>query len=191
MSKYLKVIEDETKRCGDIVKGLLDFSRSDKLDFKSYHLHRLLKETYTLIEHQMKIENIIFQTDFAATKDLILCNGNQVKQAGIAILMNASEAVLENGVIQIITSNPDEDHIKLEITDNGLGIAPEDIPHIFEPFFSTKEKASGIGLGLAIVHGIVQNHNGKIDVDSELGKGTTLSITLPVAKLPVQKNKKL
>jgi two-component system NtrC family sensor kinase len=182
MSKYLKVIENETKRCGDIVKGLLDFSRSDKLDFKTYHLHRLLKETYTLIEHQMKIENIVFQTDFAATKDLIHCNGNQVKQAGIAILLNAAEAVLDNGIIQIITSNPDENHIKLEITDNGVGIAPEDIPHIFEPFFSTKEKASGIGLGLAIVHGIVQNHNGKIDVESELGRGTTLSITLPVAK---------
>ncbi len=187
LSKYLKVIEDETKRCGDIVKGLLDFSRSDKLDFKTYHLHKLLRETYKLIEHQMKIEDIIFQTDFTATKDLILCNGNQVKQAGIAILLNAAEAVLENGIIQIKTSNPDENHIKLEITDNGLGIAPEDIPHIFEPFFSTKEKASGIGLGLAIVHGIVQNHNGKIDVDSELGKGTTLSITLPVAKSPVTK----
>jgi two-component system NtrC family sensor kinase len=119
---------------------------------------------------------------------LILCNGNQVKQAGIAILLNASEAVLENGIIQIKTSNPDEDHIKLEIIDNGTGMAPEDIPHIFEPFFSTKEKASGIGLGLAIVHGIVQNHNGKIDVDSDLGKGTTLSITLPVAKTTVTKS---
>jgi two-component system NtrC family sensor kinase len=180
LSKYLKVIEDETKRCGDIVKGLLDFSRSDKLDFKTYHIHRLLKETYTLIEHQMKIENIIFQTEFTATKDLILCNGNQLKQAGIAILMNASEAVLDNGIILIRTSNPDEDHVKIEITDNGQGIAPEDIPHIFEPFFSTKDKASGIGLGLAIVHGIIQSHNGKIDVESKLGKGTTLSITLPL-----------
>jgi two-component system NtrC family sensor kinase len=94
--------------------------------------------------------------------------------------MNASEAVFDNGIILIRTSNPDEDHIKIEITDNGQGIAPEDIPHIFEPFFSTKDKASGIGLGLAIVHGIIQSHNGKIDVESELGKGTTLSITLPL-----------
>jgi two-component system NtrC family sensor kinase len=182
MSKYLQVIEDETKRCGDIVKGLLDFSRSDKLDFKPNHLHRLIKETYSLIEHQMKIEDITFQTDLSATRDLILCNGNQIKQAGIAILLNASEAVLESGIIQIKTSNPDDEHIKLEISDNGLGIASDDIPHIFEPFFSTKEKASGIGLGLAIVHGIVQNHNGKIEVDSELGRGTTLSITLSLTK---------
>jgi two-component system NtrC family sensor kinase len=187
MSKYLKVIENETKRCGDIVKGLLEFSRSDKHDFKTCHLHRLLKETYTLIEHQMKIENITFQSDFAATRDLILCNGNQVKQAGIAILLNAAEAVMENGIILIKTSNPDGEHVQIDITDNGSGIAPEDIPHIFEPFFSTKEKASGIGLGLAIVHGIVQNHNGKIEVDSDLGKGTTLSITLPLAKSSAKK----
>ena len=189
MLRYLNVIEDETKRCGDIVKGLLEFSRSDKVDFKPYHVHRLLKETYTLIEHQMKIENILFQTDFSATKDIILCNGNQIKQAGIAILMNASDAILENGIILIRTRNPDDAHIIIEITDNGAGIARDDIPHIFEPFFSTKEKASGIGLGLAIVHGIVQNHNGKINVDSELGKETTISIQLPLAK-SIDSNKK-
>jgi len=189
MLRYLNVIENETKRCGDIVKGLLDFSRSDKVDFKPHHLHRLMKETYMLIEHQMKMENILFQTDFSATNDLILCNGNQIKQAGIAILMNASEAILENGIILIKTTNPDDTHIKVEITDNGVGIAGEDILHIFEPFYSTKEKASGIGLGLAIVHGIVQSHNGKIDVDSELGKGTTISLQLPLAK-SIDSNKK-
>jgi two-component system NtrC family sensor kinase len=189
MLRYLKVIEDETKRCGDIVKGLLDFSRSDKVDFKPYHVHRLLKETYTLIEHQMKMENILFQTDYAATKDMILCNGNQIKQAGIAILMNASDAIQENGIILIKTHNPDDSNIIIEITDNGSGIAREDIPHVFEPFFSTKEKPSGIGLGLAIVHGIVQNHNGSIQVDSELGKGTTISIRLPLVK-PTESNQK-
>jgi two-component system NtrC family sensor kinase len=182
MLRYLKVIEEETKRCGDIVKGLLDFSRSDQHDFKTRHLHKYLRDTYTLIDHQMKMENISFQTEFSARWDLIPCSGNQIKQACIAILMNASEAVLDNGVILMKTSNPDEQTIKLEITDNGVGIDPEDIPHVFEPFFSTKEKTSGIGLGLAIVHGIVQNHKGKIEVNSRLGKGTTISISLPVVK---------
>jgi two-component system NtrC family sensor kinase len=96
--------------------------------------------------------------------------------------MNASEAILENGIILIRTTNQDDAHITVEITDNGAGIALDDIPHIFEPFYSTKEKASGIGLGLAIVHGIVQNHSGKTEVDSELGKGTSISIQLPLAK---------
>jgi two-component system NtrC family sensor kinase len=182
MLKYLRVIEEETKRCGDIVKGLLDFSRKDQVDFKINHLHKILKEAYTLVEHQMKMVNISFFTDFSASWDLVHCSENQIKQACIAILLNASEAVFENGEIVMRTSNPDEDNIRLEMTDNGVGISPEDIPHIFEPFFSAKEKANGIGLGLAIVHGIVQNHGGKVEVESELGKGTTISIILPVIK---------
>jgi two-component system NtrC family sensor kinase len=182
MLKYLRLIEEETKRCGDIVKGLLDFSRKDHLDDGINHLHKILNEAYTLMDHQMKIANIHFSTDFAAGRDLIQCSENQIKQACVAILMNASEAVSENGEILMKTSNPDEDYIKLEIRDNGVGIDPEDIPHIFEPFYSAKEKARGIGLGLAIVHGIVQSHNGKIEVESELGKGTTISIILPLIK---------
>jgi two-component system NtrC family sensor kinase len=182
MLKYLKVIEEETKRCGDIVKGLLDFTSKDQLDYKTSHLNKVLRETYTLMDHQMKMANIAFFTDFSASRDLIHCNENQIKQACIAILINASEAVFENGEILMKTSNPNEDKIKLEISDNGVGIVPQDISHIFEPFFSAKEKERSIGLGLAIVHGIVQSHNGKIEVDSEVGKGTTISIILPLIK---------
>jgi two-component system NtrC family sensor kinase len=96
--------------------------------------------------------------------------------------VNASEAVLENGEIIIATKNHDIDSIKMEISDNGIGIPEDDLPHIFEPFFSTKHDTSGIGLGLAIVHGIVKSHNGKIEVKSELGKGTTISIILPIIR---------
>ena len=132
--------------------------------------------------HPIKIANITFLKDFSAGSDQIYCSPNQIKQACIAILVNATEAVLENGEITVTTRNPDEDTIKLEITDNGLGISSEDLPHIFEPFFSTKQDASGIGLGLAIVHGIVQSHNGKIQVKSELGHGTTISVIFPLVK---------
>ena len=121
---------------------------------------------------------LTFLTDFAAKSDLIFCSPNQIKQACVAILVNASEAVPENGEIIIATKNPDIDSIKIEISDNGIGIPEDDMPHIFEPFFSTKHDTSGIGLGLAIVHGIVKSHNGKIEVKSELGKGTTISITI-------------
>jgi two-component system NtrC family sensor kinase len=182
MLKHLKLIENETKRCGDIVKGLLDFSRKDQNDFEPKHLHEILRETYDLMTHPIKIANISFLTDFSAMSDLIYCSPNQVKQACMALLVNASEAVLENGEIVIRTKNRDEDTVTFEITDNGLGIAEEDIGHIFEPFFSTKQNASGIGLGLSIVHGIVQNHKGKIQVKSELGNGTTISVTLPLIK---------
>ena len=182
MLKYLKVIEDETKRCGSIVKGLLDFSRKDQLEFTLCPLHRLLTDTYQLMDHQMKIANISFTEDYAAAEDLIKCSENQIKQAVIAVLLNASEAMNEHGEILMRTSNPDSGSILLEISDDGSGIAPEDLPHVFEPFFSAKEKVSGIGMGLAIVHGIVQSHNGKVEVRSELGKGTTLSILLPLTE---------
>jgi two-component system NtrC family sensor kinase len=180
--RHLKLIENETKRCGDIVKGLLDFSRKDHDDFETRHLHEILQETYELMTHPIKIASINFLTGFAAKSDLINCSPNQIKQACVAILVNASEAVLENGEITVTTKNPDGDSIMIEISDNGIGIPADDIPHIFEPFFSTKHDTSGIGLGLAIVHGIVKSHNGKIDVKSELGKGTTISITLPLIR---------
>jgi two-component system, NtrC family, sensor kinase len=180
--KYLKMIEAETKRCGDIVKGLLDFSKSDQKDFEAVHLHEILRKTYDLMTHPMKIANINFLTDFNADSDLIFCSQNQIKQACVAILVNASEAVTENGEVIFRTSNSDENHVCIEISDNGVGIPAENASHVFEPFFSTKQSASGIGLGLSIVHGIVQNHKGKIELKSELGKGTTFTITFPLVK---------
>lgn len=182
MLKHLRLIENETKRCGDIVKGLLDFSRKDQDGFEPKHLHEILLETFELMTHPMKIANINFLTDFSAKTDLIHCSPNQIKQACVAILVNASEAVSENGEVLFSTSNPDPEHIRIGISDNGTGISEEDLPHVFEPFFSTKENASGIGLGLAIVHGIIQNHKGKTEVVSERGNGTTIIITLPLVK---------
>ena len=180
--KHLKMIENETKRCGDIVKGLLDFSRKDQNSFEDKHIHEVLQETSDLMSHSMKIAKIFFLTSFSAKSDLVYCNPNQIKQALIAVLVNASESMTENGEILFNTFNPDEDHITIEIVDNGSGIAEEDIPHIFEPFFSTKQNASGTGLGLSIVHGIVQSHEGKITAKSENRNGTTISIILPLKK---------
>jgi two-component system, NtrC family, sensor kinase len=183
MLKHLKLIENETKRCGEIVKGLLEFSKKDQEDFESRHLHKIVQETYDLMTHPIKIANISFQAILQAKDDLIFCSPNQLKQACVAILVNATEAVHENGEIIISTINPDPENIRLDISDNGIGIPVDDIPQIFQPFFSTKHDTSGIGLGLAIVHGIIKSHNGRIDVRSELGKGTTMSITLPLIRI--------
>lgn len=183
IQKHLRLIESETKRCGDIVKGLLDFSRKDQEGFEPRHTHEILAETVDLMNHQMKIANINFLTDFNAGKDLISCSSNQIKQACVAMLVNAMEAVSENGEIILRTSNPDEKHLKIDIADNGIGMNENDIPHIFEPFFTTKENASGIGLGLSIVHGIIQNHKGRINVISGRGKGTTIEILIPLIEL--------
>jgi two-component system NtrC family sensor kinase len=182
MLKHLKVIETETKRCGEIVKGLLEFSKKDQENSENLHMNKLIKDTYDLMAHQMKMSNIIFNLNLLAVSDLAYCSENQIKQACIALLVNASEAITENGEISLKTSNPDQENIKIEITDNGYGISPQDLPHVFEPFFSGKHKESGIGLGLAITHGIVKSHQGRIEIDSKPGKGTTISITLPLLK---------
>jgi len=111
----------------------------------------------------------------------ISCSPNQIKQACVALVVNASEAVQEQGEIVIRTYNPDPEHIILAVVDNGTGISEEDKPHIFEPFFSTKHNASGIGLELSIVHGIVGNHRGRIEVESKPGKGSCIEIVLPLS----------
>lgn len=180
--KHLSFIESETKRCGDIVKGLLDFSRKDHENFEIKHLHDVLDSTCNLITHSAKIADIKVTKHFDAKDDHIFCSTNQIKQACFAIMVNATEAIKENGEIKVRTYNPDDDTIRLEVTDNGTGIAPQDIPHVFEPFYTTKSGSSGLGLGLSIVHGIIQNHKGKIDIESELGKGTTISITYPLSR---------
>ncbi len=182
MLKHLKFIETETKRCGEIVKGLLDFSRKDQDNFEARKLHDVLEETCKLITHSAKISNIKVIKDFRAEEDEVLCSPNQIKQACFAIMVNAAEAIKENGEIIVRTANPDEDSIRVEISDNGSGISPEDIPHIFEPFYTTKRDVSGLGLGLSIVHGIIQNHKGNVDVDSELGKGTTIKIIISLKR---------
>jgi two-component system NtrC family sensor kinase len=181
--KNLKLIESETKRCGDIVRGLLDFSRKDREDFEPVHLHQLLDETYRLMIHSIKIADISLKTEFNAVDDRIICSPNQIKQASVALVVNATEAVQEQGEILIRTSNPDKDHITITVADNGTGISKDNLPHIFEPFFSTKRNTSGIGLGLSIVHGIVENHKGQIEVNSEPGHGTSIEITLPLSEI--------
>lgn len=181
----LKIIENETKRCGDIVKGLLDFSRKDDSRQEISHLHEILESTHELMRHQMKMANIAFHTHFIASNDLIQCTPNQIKQACIALIVNASEAMQSqvNGEITLHTFNPDTETICLSIIDNGKGIDQENLVHIFEPFYSTKHEASGIGLGLAIVHGIIQSHKAKIEVESEVGQGTSFHITFPLIEL--------
>lgn len=180
MLKHLTLIEQETKRCGDIVKGLLDFSKKDQDDFEPKHLHEVLQETYELMLHPVKIANIEFIKDFGATSDLIYCSPNQIKQACVALIVNATEAIRENGEIRIVTHNPDPENLRLEITDNGVGISEDDLPHIFEPFYSTKQETSRIGLGLSVVHGIMHSHKSRIQVNSEPGTGTTIIITFPL-----------
>jgi signal transduction histidine kinase len=120
-----------------------------------------------------------------------MCDENQIQQALVALFVNSVEAMPEGGTIQLTArqSNPDSD-IFITLSDTGAGIVPEDLPHIFEPFFSTKINGKGVGLGLSVVYGIIERHEGKISVDSHPGMGTTFTITLPPITIKMQEARK-
>jgi len=183
IQKHLSIIQSETARCGNIVKGLLNFSRDRSEKHEFVCVNQLLTETETLIQHSFQISDTRLVTDFTASRDMIRANGNQIIQACLAILTNALEAIGgEDGVVTYRSYNPDMKHIVIEVRDNGIGIPEEDIEHIFEPFFSSKKEMSGIGLGLAVTYGILEQHNAKVNVDSAPGKGTSIKFTFALAE---------
>jgi len=181
--KHLDMIQSETTRCGNIVKGLLNFSRDRSLKFDQLQLNDVLHETEQLIQHSFQISDVRLVSDFSAPRDLINANGNQIIQACLAVLNNALEAVKGEGdnLVTYRSYNPDMTHITIEIRDNGIGIPAEDIEHIFEPFFSRKKEMSGIGLGLAVTYGILEQHKAKVHVESAPGKGTSIKFIFELA----------
>jgi len=178
---YLNMIETETKRCGNIVMGLLDFSRENQLKFESASLNHILKDTIKLTVHSFEMAQIKLETIYEAKHDLIWGNPNQLKQAFMAVLVNAQEAIEADGLVKVQTFNSsNNEELIIDISDSGVGIREEDLGHIFEPFFSKKRNGSSTGLGLAVTYGIIQQHNGKIRIESVYGKGTKVIIALPV-----------
>ena len=180
--KHLDMIQSETKRCGNIVKGLLNFSRDRSPKFDRLNVNTVLDETAQLIQHSFQIANVRLVTDFSASRGLISANGNQIIQACLAVLTNALEAVDESGdgLVTYRSYNPDMEHVIVEIKDNGIGISPTDQEHMFEPFFSSKKEMSGIGLGLAVTYGILEQHKAKVVVDSAPGAGTSIKFKFEI-----------
>ena len=178
---HLSMVESETKRCGNIVKGLLDFSREGQLKFETVSLTKILNETIAITKHSFDIAQIILETDYKTKNDLIWGNPNQLKQVFMAVLVNSQEAINTDGLVKIQTFNSSNNkEIVIEISDTGIGIHKEDLEHIFEPFFSRKQQDSSTGLGLAVTYGIIQQHNGQILVKSTPGQGAKVIIVLPV-----------
>jgi len=139
-----------------------------------------------LVRHQFEMTGIELQLEFADDLPLVQCDPAQVEQVLLALVMNAIDAMPRGGNLWIKTRvNPARDEIELEVRDDGIGISPEILPHIFEPFLTTKETGHGVGLGLAVSRSIMERHGGNIKVQSELGKGTTFTVMLPVdARIP-------
>jgi len=177
----LSIVADETSRCGSVVKNLLLFSKRQIGEFAVVDLHEILDRCTQLVEHHLKLNNIELVKTYQKGKVEVICDRDQIQQALLAILDNAVEAMPHGGTLSIITnSNLRKRKLKIQIQDTGSGISPEDLVHIFEPFYTTKKEGKGVGLGLSVCYGIIERHGGKIDVNSVVGQGSTFIIELPL-----------
>jgi two-component system NtrC family sensor kinase len=176
--RILQMVDGEAGRCGDIVRNLLAFSRQTGVRLAEEDLAPVVERCRMLLNHQATLLDVTLETRVAPDLPKIVCDAAQVQQVVLALAMNALEATPSAGRVSIEASR-DGDGVRLVIADTGWGIPGEHLDHIFEPFFTTKEAGKGVGLGLAVVYGIVTGHHGRIDVASEPGRGTTFTVHLP------------
>ncbi|NOX54008.1 MAG: HAMP domain-containing protein [Planctomycetes bacterium] len=183
----LRVIIDQTERCATIIRQLLDFSRENSPEKKSQDVHAVLEQAIALVEHLALFHNIEIQRDFDSAVPKVFIDAGQMQQVFLNLLVNAGEAMPAGGRLVIETrasvfssDEPSRQEIQIVFRDTGVGIPPEHLDKIFDPFFTSKEVGEGTGLGLAVSYGIVERHGGTITVQSELGKGSVFTITLPV-----------
>jgi two-component system NtrC family sensor kinase len=179
--QYLETIVSESARCGEIVKGLLQFSRQTKTNAEPHDLNEIIRQSIRLVQHKIDLMGVKTEVELDPSLKQIVCDGQQIKQALVALLINACEAVSPGeGVFRIRSRYLPELHLaEIRISDNGVGMDEETKRQIFEPFFTTKEQGKGVGLGLAVVYGIITGHGGEIEVESNPGAGTTLILLLP------------
>src|ERR1039457_150244 len=176
----LELIASESRRCGDLIKNLLTLSRTAPMNVQATNLHAVIDRCLMLVRHQLELGGVELQLKLAEDLPRVPCYAAQIEQVLLALIMNAKDAMPKGGNLWIETRpSNDETEIITQVRDDGAGIAPDVLPHIFEPFLTTKESGHGVGLGLAIARGIVERHNGRIEVQSEVGRGSTFTITLP------------
>ena len=175
--KSLKLIEREANRCTAIVRNLLGFARERPLELTSVDVNAAIEEALFLIGNQTALQNIALERDLEPLP-AIEADFGQVRQAFANILINACDAMPHGGTLRVRTrADRASAAVRIEIADTGVGIPKEQLSKVLDPFFTTKEK--GTGLGLSVVYGIVRRHEGKIDIQSAAGIGTTITIVLP------------
>jgi two-component system NtrC family sensor kinase len=186
MHEELKLVADEALRCGDIVKNLLVFARHRGGSFDLVQVKAIVDRCVMLMSHHAHMNSI--ELEILCPDDVAMeCDSNQIQQALIALMSNAIEAMTDpagrtsgNKLSIDVTRSFDSEKIIMKVSDSGCGMSDEVKSHIYEPFFTTKSEGKGVGLGLAVVYGIVQRHQGTIVADSIEGKGTTFTLAFPI-----------
>jgi signal transduction histidine kinase len=182
VTKHLDMIERETRRTKEIIENLMKFARAEKPDLTATDLHESVSRAVDLVDHQVSLQGVKIIKDLHPVS-VVNANSNQIQQVLLNLMMNATHAMETCKVKTLTVSVEDKnDVVQIRIKDSGAGMTPEVQKRIFEPFFTTKPAGKGTGLGLSVSIGIVQDHKGKIYVESKVGEGTTFFIDIP--KMP-------
>ena len=180
--EYLKIIDTEVQRCRRIVEGLLDFSRPKSGHKAASDINAIIEQTLFLLKHHERFRWLTIERQLQKDLPQFQADAERLVQCFMALMLNAMDAMNSRGVLTVRTRrNPQRsDEILVEFVDTGTGIRQEDLPKIFEPFFTTKQQGRGTGLGLSVAYGIVEEHRGRIEVESQMGVGTNFKVFLPV-----------
>jgi two-component system, NtrC family, sensor kinase len=181
--EYTDRIESEVTRISRIIRQLLDFSRPVQGNKERVSVHRMIHDAVEMMAPQPMVRHMEMKTSLAATRDMVLVDPGQLKQVLLNIIINAADALSDNGSSGgslTIATRSNEKEVELRLTDNGPGIPEQEIPKIFDPFYTTKEPGKGTGLGLSVCHSIVEGWGGKIRGESIQGKGATIVFTVPL-----------
>ncbi len=185
----LEHIRSESMRCGNIVRNLLTFARGSTTNFQECNLSDIIDRALRIVNHHIELAKIKVVRQIDIKLGTISCDSDQLLQAFVALLVNAVEAMSDGGNLEISAQHLGQEtkRVIIQIKDTGIGIPEELKDRILEPFFSTKKDQNGVGLGLAVVYGIIQRHNGKIWLKSQKDQGTTFYMELPVVQSSSQK----
>lgn len=178
--KYLSLMSKELERCGDIVSGLLSFSRESPREYKDIDLNEVLEAVINLTRHKMKLRNVDLIARLSPGLLMIRGNDSQLQQCFLNLIFNAIAAMPEGGQLHVLSKHDKaKKNVCVEIRDTGYGIPEETLDHIYDPFFTTKEAGEATGLGLSIVYGVTKNHGGNIKVNTKVGEGTSFILNFP------------
>jgi signal transduction histidine kinase len=183
LGPILDKITQQSFRAAEIANGLLNFSRTSTTEFRSTDLNQVIRDTLSLLEHQFKTAQILVDLDLAGELPPINGNPGKLQQVFLNLLLNAKEAMPGGGRVRVATFV--NGHVEAIVADSGSGISPEHLKRIYDPFFTTKNVPGfkrGTGLGLAVSYGIIQEHAGKIHVESAIGAGTTFHLEFPLLR---------
>ncbi len=184
----LEVIVRETKRCREIVKGLLDFSRQSVSERREASINDIVRDACRIVKNPLSMQKTKITLELGENLPLVYADAGRMEQVLVNLLVNAGDAMPEKGGTITVTTDILGDAVRVRVADTGCGIEAKDLDKIFEPFFSTKG-TRGNGLGLAIVWGIVEGHGGRLTVDSIVGQGTTFTLLMPLTPLPIAESR--